>query len=179
MFSEKRVIQHYAMVLFEFSEKNHNRDSIPQKIRRISLLLSKNLELNKVFDTCLLSDENKIQIVEKIFYSFDIFIFHFIKLLITKKRGILLRKILLEYQEIYNRKSFLRCILTSAYPLSIDLQKIVVQKIISSKSKKYKIFNKIDKSIIGGFLLRTGYKEWDLSIKGQLFNIQKKLKNSI
>ncbi|WP_262887282.1 F0F1 ATP synthase subunit delta [Blattabacterium cuenoti] len=37
--------------------------------------------------------------------------------------------------------------------------------------------NKVDKSVIGGFLLRIGYKEWNFSVKRQLLDIQKMFKN--
>ncbi|AWU43931.1 ATP synthase F1 subunit delta [Blattabacterium sp. (Cryptocercus kyebangensis)] len=183
MFSKRRVIKHYAMVLFESSMKNHNMDSIYQNIKKISFLLSKNVELNKFFHSSLLNSERKIQILEKIFYSFDIFLFHFIKILIIRNREPLLKKIFLEYQKIYKeKKGFLKCIITSFIPLSIDIQKMIIHKILSSeesRTQKYHIINKIDKSIIGGFFLRIGYKEWDLSVKKQLLSIQKTFKNLI
>ncbi|WP_113738483.1 ATP synthase F1 subunit delta [Blattabacterium clevelandi] len=183
MFSKRRIIKHYAMVLFESSMKNHNMDSIYQKIKKISFLLSNNVELNKFFHSSLLNSERKIQILEKIFYSFDIFIFHFIKILIIRHREYLIKRIFLEYQKIYKeKKGLLKCIITSFFPLSIDIQKMIIHKIISSeksKNKKYHIINKIDKSLIGGFLFRIGYKEWDFSVKNQLLSIQNIFKNSI
>ncbi|WP_185852840.1 ATP synthase F1 subunit delta [Blattabacterium cuenoti] len=184
MFSKKKVTRHYAKVLFEHSMNNEKRDSTYYKIKKLSLLLSQSIELNKVLCTSLLSSARKIQILEKIFYPFDPFIFHFIKILTVRKREHLSKKIFLEYQKIYQeKKGLLKCHLISAFPLKMDLQKIIINKIISLESKrnnkKYQIINKIDESILGGFLLRIGYKEWDFSVKGQLFSIQKLLKNSV
>ncbi|WP_185859960.1 ATP synthase F1 subunit delta [Blattabacterium cuenoti] len=185
MFSKKKVTRHYAEVLFEHSMNNDKRDSTYHKIKKISFLLSQSIELNNVFCTSLLSSVRKIKILEKIFYSFDPFIFHFIKILTIRKREHLSKNIFLEYQKIYHeKKGLLKCILISAFPLRMDLQKIIINKIISLESeknnKKYQISNKIDESILGGFLLRIGYKEWDFSVKGQLLSIRKKLlKNSV
>ncbi|WP_185866650.1 ATP synthase F1 subunit delta [Blattabacterium cuenoti] len=179
MFSKKKVARHYAKVLFEHSMNHEKWSSTYHKIKKISFLLSQNLDLNKVLCTSLLSLSRKIQILEKIFYPFDPFIFYFIKILTVRKREHLSKKIFLEYQKIYQeKKGLLKCYLISAFPLKMDLQKIIINKIIS-ESKKYQIINKIDGSILGGFLLRIGYKEWDFSVKKQLFCIQKLLKNSV
>lgn len=183
MFSKKRVTRHYAKVLFEYSMNNDKKDSTYHKIKKISFLLSQSIELNKVLCTSLLSPVRKIKVLEKIFYPFDPFIFHFIKILTVRKREHFSKNIFLEYQKIYQKKKgLLKCHLISAFPLKMDLQKIIINKIIfldKKNNKQYQIINKIDESILGGFLLRIGYKEWDFSVKGQLFSIQKLLKNSV
>ncbi|WP_185852215.1 ATP synthase F1 subunit delta [Blattabacterium cuenoti] len=180
MFSNKKIIQHYARVFFEYSIMNmSNSRFFYHKIKKISFLLENNIDLNNILNTYLLNREKKIEIIKKIFYNFDIFIFQFIKLLILRKREPLLKKIFLEYQKIYeeDKKGFIKSIVISAYPLSKDTQEIIAYKIISNNKKKFNIINKIDKSIIGGFIFRVGYKEWNFSIKKQLLHIRKTFHN--
>ncbi|WP_185856157.1 ATP synthase F1 subunit delta [Blattabacterium cuenoti] len=185
MFLKKRISKHYAQILFEYSVKIHKKNSIYKKIKKVYFLLSHNIHFNRFLKSSLLSDKNKILILEKIFYSFDFFIFHFIKLLILRKRESLLKEIILEYKSMYKKKKgIVKCFLTSSFPLNKNFQEIIVEKIMSldlEKSEKYKkkyhIINRIDKSIVGGFLFRIGYKEWDFSVKRQLLYIQKMFKN--
>ncbi|WP_185873908.1 ATP synthase F1 subunit delta [Blattabacterium cuenoti] len=177
MFNKKKVIQHYAKIFFEFSI--NNQDFIFHKVQQISFLLKNHIELNQLFYTSLLSTEKKIHIVEKLFHHFDPSILHFIKFLIIRKREYLTKKIFLKYKKIYQKnKGLLKCILISSHTLNINIQNIIIQKITKLKKDKYFIIHKIDPSIIGGFFLRIEYKEWDFSIKKQLFNIQKLLINS-
>ncbi|WP_185851638.1 ATP synthase F1 subunit delta [Blattabacterium cuenoti] len=183
MFLKKKITKHYARVFFEYSVKNKKQDFIFYKIKKISFLLYHHVDFQKFLNNPFISKKKKILILEKIFHSFDFFLFHFIKLIVIQKRESFLGDIFLEYQKIYKEnKGYLRCILTSSSPLNTDFQKMIVQKIISSNEEfdnknKYHIINKIDPSVIGGFLLRVGYKEWDFSVKKQLFDIQKMFKN--
>ncbi len=181
MFSNKnkKIIQHYARVFFEFSVMNMNDNDIEifyQKIKKVCFFLSKNINVYKILNTNLLYSEKKIKIFKKIFYNFDILLFKFIKLLILKKRESFLKEILIEYNRIYeeDKKGFVKSIVISSFPLKKDIQEMIAHKIISNK-KKFHIINQIDKSIIGGFLFRIGYKEWNFSIQEQLFHIQKNI----
>ncbi|WP_185851054.1 F0F1 ATP synthase subunit delta [Blattabacterium cuenoti] len=177
MFSERKIIRRYANVFFEYSNKN---SSIYRKIKNILLLLSENFELSQVLYTQLLSPSKKINILKK--SLFDPFIFHFIKILILRKRESFTKEIFLEYKRIYKeKKGFLKCILTTSCFLDKRIQENIVKKIFSSeiefRNKKYHILNKKDPSIIGGFILHVGYKEWDFSIKGKFFNLKKIFNN--
>ncbi|WP_262887281.1 F0F1 ATP synthase subunit delta [Blattabacterium cuenoti] len=137
MFFKKKITKHYARVLFEYSVKTHKRDSIYYKIKKVSFLLSQHIDFNKFFTNSLLSNEKKILFLEKVFHPFDFFLFHFLKLLVIRKRESLLKEIFLEYKNIYKEnKGFVKCILTSSFPLNTDHQKMIVHKIISSSEKK-------------------------------------------
>ncbi|QIK16381.1 ATP synthase F1 subunit delta [Blattabacterium sp. DPU] len=177
MFANKKIIQHYARFFFEYSIMNMSKDEndfFYHKIKKISLFLKKNTYICKIIETPLLNCEIKIKIFKKIFYNFDVLFFQFLKLLIVKKRESFFKEILLEYQKIYeeDQKGVIKSIIISAFPLSKDMQEKIAYKIISNK-KKFHIINKIDKSIVGGFIFCIGYKEWNFSIKEQLSRIKK------
>lgn len=181
MFSNnQKIVKHYARVFFEYSIMNNN-DSFYYKVKKISSLLK--TDFNKILSTSLLSSKKKIIIFKKILYPFDVSLFQFVKLLILRKRESLLKEIFLEYQKIYKeeKKGIVTCIIVSAFPLSIDMQKIIAHKIKiypKYQKKKFHIINKIDKSIIGGFLFCIGSEKWNFSVKEQLDSIQKIFKNS-
>ncbi|WP_185858590.1 ATP synthase F1 subunit delta [Blattabacterium cuenoti] len=178
MFSNKKVIKHYARVFFEFSKKKNNFSF--NKIKKAFSLFCHNIDIKRIILSSLLNSEKKIIILKKIFYSFDPFIFQFIQLLILHEREFLLREIFLEYINIYEeeKKGFTKCTIISAIPLSIDMKKVISHKMkIFTKKKEIHILNQVDPSIIGGFLFRIGYKEWDFSIKKQFFCIKKIFKN--
>lgn len=179
----KNIIKHYAKTLYEYSIKDYNNiknDFFYQKIKKASsILLYDNGKLKKLIQSLLLNEEKKIKIFKIIFYHFDSLLFRFIKLLILRKRGYLLYDIFLEYKKIYKRKikKLIECSITTVFPISINIQDKIAYKINPLKGRKYHIVNKINKSILGGFIFCIDNQEWDFSIKKQLSCIKKIFKN--
>ncbi|WP_185858021.1 ATP synthase F1 subunit delta [Blattabacterium cuenoti] len=185
MFLKNKIIQHYARVFLEYSIINRiNSEIFYHKIKKTSDLLNNNTYICQILCTHLINSEKKIKIFKNIFYNFDILLFQFVKLLIIKKRESFLKEILLEYQKIYEKdqKGIVTPVIISAYSLNKDIQEMIVQKILNNNknnnnNKKFHIINEIDPSIIGGFIFRIEYKEWNFSIQKQLFHIKKTFQN--
>ncbi|WP_185871151.1 F0F1 ATP synthase subunit delta [Blattabacterium cuenoti] len=179
----KNIIKHYAMILYEESIKNNNNtknDFFYKKIKKASsILLYDNGKLKKIIQSLLLNDKKKIKIFKSIFYHFDSLLFRFVQLLILRKREYLLYDIFLEYKNIYKvkTKKLVECSITTVYPINIDILSKIAYKINPLKNKKYHIVNKINKSILGGFLFCIDNKKWDFSIKKQLSCIKEIFKN--
>jgi len=97
-----------------------------------------------------------------------------INLLITNKRLSLLYAVAKEYLLIYDfDKGIEIAQITTAIPLTENVQNKFLEKINQLTSKKVSVENKVDPSIIGGFIIRVGDKQFDSSISGQL-NILKR-----
>ncbi|WP_185877426.1 F0F1 ATP synthase subunit delta [Blattabacterium cuenoti] len=181
MISYKTIIQHYATILFELTEDIINNKNITNTnyfiiiIKNIKNYLYKNSLLKKFLYTSLISKQKKINIINELFNYFkcDIFIFQFVKLLILKNRLFLLEEIFLKYIDIYNeiKNNTIKCMIISPIFIDKKIQENIAKKILNLKGKKYNIINKIDKSIIGGFLFIYNYKEWNYSINKQLDRI--------
>ena len=69
-----------------------------------------------------------------------------------------------------------KVILTTAIPLSLDLENQVLQKVKKLTNKKVILENKIDSSIIGGYVIKMDDKQFDQSISSQLKAIKTALK---
>ncbi|WP_185864526.1 F0F1 ATP synthase subunit delta [Blattabacterium cuenoti] len=186
MFLKKKIIKHYANIFYDYSIKNVNNvihDTFYHKIKIVCCLLNNNEFFIKISNNSLLDSKNKIKIFRTNFYNFDHLIYRFIEILTLHKREYLFYQILLEYQKIYERKikKLIKCSITTVFPISIDMQEKIAYKIYPlKKDKHYYIVNKINKSIIGGFIfcIEDNNKEWDFSIKKQLSYIQEKIFNS-
>ena len=80
-----------------------------------------------------------------------------------------------EYSIIYD---FLQGVeiaqVTSAVPLTKGLETSILNKVKQISGKEITLNNIIDPSIIGGFILRVGDKQFDSSISGQLNQLRSK-----
>ncbi len=102
-----------------------------------------------------------------------------IKLLIENNRLQLLPLVASEYTIIYD---FLLGVeiaqVTSAIPLNKELETRILKKIEKIAGKKITLNNIIDPSIIGGFILRVGDKQFDSSVSGQLKKLLSKFQDN-
>ncbi|WP_185882988.1 F0F1 ATP synthase subunit delta [Blattabacterium cuenoti] len=173
MFLEK-IIKHYAFILFESSimlDKNFYK-----KIKKVYQMFSHEKFMKKIMYNAFLTSDEKISIFKN--SSLNPFLFHFIKILILQKRELLFLDILKRYMIIYeeNIQNIIQCVIITSIPINEKLQQVILKKVDFYKKVTFHVKNKIDQSIIGGFLLRIGYKELDFSIKRQLVIFEKKFK---
>jgi F-type H+-transporting ATPase subunit delta len=66
---------------------------------------------------------------------------------------------------------------TTAVPMDAALESKVLAKVATLSSKKITIENSVDPSIIGGFILRIGDKQYNASIANRLQVLKRELSN--
>jgi F-type H+-transporting ATPase subunit delta len=66
---------------------------------------------------------------------------------------------------------------TTAFPITADLQNQVLAKIATISDKKITIENIVDPSIIGGFILRIGDKQYNASVANRLQELRREFSN--
>lgn len=102
-----------------------------------------------------------------------------LNLLIENRRLNLLPLVAAEYIVIFD---FLQGIekarVTTAIPLSKELEKAILERVQETTDKDVSIENVIDPSIIGGFVLRVGDKEYDSSVAYRLKDLLSKFEDN-
>jgi F-type H+-transporting ATPase subunit delta len=139
------------------------------------LLFTKVCEENRAFELMLknpiIKHSKKREILEKIFkgkvHALTMAIFD---ILTKKNREPLLPSIAREFHTAYNiYKGIGRAYITTAVPLDGELR-LEFEKIVRQLSEKanVELTEKVDKEMIGGFLLKLGDRQLDASIKNKL-----------
>ena len=92
-----------------------------------------------------------------------------IDLLVDNKRLAILVDVAKKYTEIFDKlKGIEVAKVTSAIPLTEDLNKLVLAKVKEITGKEATIENIVNPDIIGGFILRIGDVQYDASIFNKL-----------
>jgi F-type H+-transporting ATPase subunit delta len=68
-------------------------------------------------------------------------------------------------------------IVTTAFPITADLEAQILAKAATISTKKLTIQNTIDPSIIGGFILRIGDKQYNASVSNRLQELKREFAN--
>jgi F-type H+-transporting ATPase subunit delta len=70
-------------------------------------------------------------------------------------------------------------VVTTALPLTKDLEKKILAQVAKITGNEVTIANKIDEAIIGGFVLRVGDLQFDASVANKLSNLRREFTNSL
>ena len=139
------------------------------------LLFSKVVDENRAFELMLnnpiIKHDKKREILERIFqgkvHPLTLAIFD---ILTRKNREPLLAGIAKEFHTAYNvYKGIGKAFITTAVPLDAELRnqfENIVKKL--SETDKVELTEKVDKELIGGFILNVGDRQIDTSIKNKL-----------
>ena len=105
---------------------------------------------------------------------------NFLKILVEKGRISSLQSIELTFKELLNEKhNILEGTVISAVALTAEKVKELEETLSKKYNKNITLENKVDKSILGGVLVRLGHIQIDGSVKTRLDNIKDQLSQVI
>jgi F-type H+-transporting ATPase subunit delta len=98
----------------------------------------------------------------------------YVMLIADKKRELYLPEIATEFVNQYKlKKQILTAVITSANGIDADIRKKVMELVKGVSSSEVVLEEKINKDLIGGFIIRVGDKQVDASIARKLSNLKR------
>jgi F-type H+-transporting ATPase subunit delta len=175
--NESLVIKRYVKALYQLAEEEKIQEKIMTDVQMLLKFIRESPEFASVLENPLIKPGVKSKAIQKIFADdFHPVIINFLLLLIKNRREIYLKNICLFFSQYY--KSFFRIkqgILTTAIELAPKFKEEIFNFITRKFRMKVELSEKIDPSIIGGFVLRIEDQQIDASIKTQLKKIKREL----
>ena len=168
----------YAKTFFDLCQKANNISKIHAQLKLVAYLFNKVSAFRLVVITKRLNNNDKINIIKKSLYSFDLTVIEFLTIIIKNNRINHLIDIINRFNKLVHAHSHMNNIeITTATKLNDeDLQSL--SNIISQKLQlSPKINTSIDTKIIGGIKLRIGNNIFDNSIHYQINQLKKTLHN--
>lgn len=169
--TDSRAASRYVKSLLSLAVEQKSLDAVHKDMQLFSKTVEENRQFRLMLTSPIIKHDTKREILEKLFKGkvnkltlsiFDI---------ITKKnREPLLPAIAKEFHSAYNDyKGIGVASVTTAVPLDAKL-KGEIEKLVKkySDKKEIELVEKIDKDMIGGFVLNVGDKQIDASIKNKL-----------
>ena len=175
MSSDEKIIKTYVNSLYQVSEEENLEQVLFDQICFIQDIFNKNLDLINILKVPTINKLEKTKIIDEVFKNkINLYIINFIKILINNNRIALIFKIIDKYKKLYYKKNNIKLIKIT---VAIDLDNKQKQDIIL---KSEKLFNKkiiadfvVDKKIIGGVVIESDDKLYDMSVSNKLENIKK------
>lgn len=178
--NEARAAARYAKAVLDFAVEKKKTDVLEGDMRSIVETIGGSKELREMLSSPVLKAEVKKKALLAIFKGCDSITEGLFDLLFQNRRINLLNEVALKYI-ILNEdlKGEGVAFVTTAVPLSGDLEKRVLKEVTKLTGNKVILKNKIDETIVGGFILRIGDLQYDASIANKLNTIKREFTKSV
>lgn len=174
----KLVSKTYGDALFDLALEEKSLDSVMEEIQALTEVLAENEDLSRFINHPKVSKEEKINVIENSFKgNFSDTVVGFLVIVLQKGRFEEINAIFAHFMaRYYEYKKIGIAYITSAVELS-DEQKAKIEKklLATTKYEQFKMNYTVDKSIIGGIVIRIGDRIVDNSVKNQICSMQKAL----
>lgn len=173
-----RAAIRYAKAILDIAKVNNSVDSVNADMISIANAIKESTELKHFLQSPLVNGENKFSSLNEIFASAQKETKGLFQLLLANKRFELLNDVALQFNALYDELNGIEIAkVTTAVPMTPELEAKVLAKIASFSNKKITIHNIVDPAIIGGFILRMGDKQYNASVSSRLQNLKREFSN--
>lgn len=170
-----RVAKRYAKAFMEVLPVQKQEAAVDE-MKSIVKSLKEIKSLRAFLNSPIISEEKKLNIAKEVFKGFSKETQNLVTLLIENGRSGNLKEVANSVIHQYRvRNGIKKAIITSADKLSEEQLNAIIQKIkvdLAIDTNKIEVEQKIDESLIGGFILRIDDTQFDTSIKTRLNKIK-------
>ncbi|MGD1945963.1 MAG: ATP synthase F1 subunit delta [Croceivirga sp.] len=177
---DSRAAIRYAKATLDFAVEKKAADKVEADMRLIASTLEENQELRALLSSPIMKGEIKKNALQAIFKKDHEITLGLINTLADNKRVDLLQEVAYKYIVLYEKmKGQNVATVTTAVPLTTALEKQILVKVQELTGNKVALENKIDESVVGGFILRVGDLQYDASVANKLNTLKREFTNSL
>jgi F-type H+-transporting ATPase subunit delta len=173
-----RAAIRYAKAILDLAQTNASTQAVNSDMTSIANAIKESAELKDFLQSPVVKGEIKFSSLNEIFASAQKETKGLFQLLLVNKRFELLNDVALQFNALFDTLNGIEmALVTTAIPLTAELEAKVLAKIATFSNKTVIIQNSIDPTIIGGFILRMGDKQYNASVANRLQNLKREFSN--
>ena len=169
-----RAAIRYAKAVLSLASEQNNSEVINNDMKLIAITIADNLELDQMLNNSVVKAETKRDALLQIFPNLNQVTTGLFNLLVSNKRLDILADIAKNYSILFDQLNGKeKATVTTAVPMTSDLELKVLAKVKELTNKAVDLENIVDESILGGFILRVGDKQYNASIANKLNKLKR------
>ena len=175
---ESGVAARYAKSLIELGEEMGKLELLANDMELFVSVCNQNKDFLNMLSSPLISQTKKITILSKIFESkIDVLAFKFLELVTKKHRESMLFEIGKKFKKLYHLNLGIQeaSVVTVKDFSSSQRAEIIDAVKTFSGMKNVDLKERLDKNLIGGFILKIDDKQFDNSVKSKLLDLKQNL----
>jgi F-type H+-transporting ATPase subunit delta len=173
-----RAAIRYAKAILDIAQTSGKADAVNNDMKSIVTAVADSAELKDFLSSPVIKMDVKKSALSEIFSTVQAETNSLFNLLFENKRFEILESIAIEYNRLFDESNGIQVAkVTTAFPITPDLQTKVLAKIAEFSNKKITIENIVDPTIIGGFILRVGDQQYNASVASKLSELKREFAN--
>ncbi|GAB4107603.1 ATP synthase F1 subunit delta [Echinicola sediminis] len=169
--SVKRVASRYAKSLLELAVEKGILQEVHEDMQQLSSVVAANRDFALLLKSPILKSELKAKVIKEVFAkSAQELTLSFFQIVSRKKREDILADIAREFHALYNAHEDIQVAeVTTTFEIDDSMRQTFAEAVkeISGRSK-VSLIEKIDKNIIGGYILKVNDRQLDESMSSKL-----------
>lgn len=173
-----RAAIRYAKAILETAISSGRANQVNEDMKSIITAIDSSADLKEFLASPIITSEVKMKALSEVFGSVQGDTKSLFRLLQENKRFEILAAIATQYNAQFDEMNGVEVAkVTTAFPITADLEAKILAKAATISTKKLTIQNTIDPSIIGGFILRIGDKQYNASVSNRLQELKREFSN--
>ncbi len=175
--NESLITKRYVKALYQLAQEEGIQEKVRTDIQLLNACIQESPEFLEFLNNPLIKPSQKSLAFNTLFKeSCQSITMRFLHLLVENRREIYLRSICLHYMQFYRSLIQIKeAVITTATRLSPKYRDDIYDFFTRKFKMKIELEEKVDPSIIGGFILRIEDQQIDASIHSQLRKIRREL----
>jgi F-type H+-transporting ATPase subunit delta len=173
----RAAIRYAKAILTEASDKG-NSQAVNSEMKAIVETIASSNELKNFLISPIVKVEQKHAAVSQIFTQMQPQTASFFRLLKENNRFELMSDIAMQYSNLFDEANgIIEANVVTAFPITNEIESKVRQVASGITNKTLTIKNTVDTSIIGGFILTIGDKQFNASVANNLRTLKREFSN--
>jgi len=170
-----KVASRYAKSLIDLAKEQGHLEEVKGEMEQIVAIIRSSTELQAVLNNPIVKTDKKLKILAALFENkVRPEVLAFFNIMVRKGRSELVYATALEFIREYNEvKGIVHAEVTSAAPLSATNLEALRASIAEQIQADVILANKVDESLIGGFVVTVGDRQIDASLAGRLNKLER------
>jgi F-type H+-transporting ATPase subunit delta len=171
-----KLAARYATALLELALEQNKLEQVVGDMKYLLEANAETKDFQLLLNSPIIKADKKIAIFTELFGQFEELSMSFVKLVTTNGREMNLTMIASAFlDQVKEYKGIMPVTLVTATPLSGSVKDAILAKVAAKVNKELEVTEKIDSSLIGGFIVRMGDKQIDASVASQFNNLKQRL----
>lgn len=171
-----KVAGRYAKALLELAIEQNKVDSVSGDMAFLAQTSAESRDFELLISSPIIHADKKIAIFEKVFEQFETVTMAFVRLITKNGREGMLPAIAEAFSaQVKEHKGIVPITLVSAAPLNAATKEALLARVQQGVKGTLEVTEKIDESLIGGFVVRMGDMQIDASVSSQFNNLKQRL----
>ena len=173
-----RAAIRYAKAILETAVSSGKAKQVNDDMKSVIAAVDSSTDLKEFLSSPIITSDVKMNALTEVFGSVQAETRSLFRLLKENKRFQILAAIATQYNIQFDEMNGDEVAkVTTAFPLTADLEAKILAKAATISTKKITIQNTVDPSIIGGFILRIGDKQYNASVSNRLQELKREFSN--